>query len=938
MNSKKITTIVAGLRVGLIAILAAFFLACPDARAQWLNLSTGPYNRDQGGHFQACMDSYGAYPGYIRFSGWVWNRDTREQISIIVNRPGGYDYYCDLHYRWDVCNAWGLSHSLNTAFDVYVPCKAGTYGSSMNFYALNQARNTPYPIWTFTCYVPKPTATFDKQGGTGGTDNVLVDYSVANPTITPPTRAGGYVFDGYYTGTNGTGTKYYNANGTSAANWNECGGKTLYAKWLVARNENTGAGYVSVQDAINAASNGQTVKVLVNSTGNFSNSKTLTLDLNGCVLSANNSGRVLTNTGVLTIKDSNPNAVHYYTVSSNGYWIWNDNSSANATDFETLTARPADNSIIALKGGAITAGCSNAASGIYSNGGSAKLILQGGNIVGNRTYEGTTAIYWGGGVKVDNGTCEMSGGNIVGNAIRSLGKGAGIDCNRGTFTMTGGLIGFNYAKESGAGVLSRGSSTVTMTGGSIRYNKGEWATGIGLRCDDDGTQTLKLGGTAVVTDNGNGTSVSNVQLCGTNTITILTGDDAPREGMKIGVTATAPTPTKNVTLSGECTDDVLKYFSSDNAKYVIEFISSSAKLELCGHRLYLNPKGAACSKEYVRVIEGQDCPTLPSLTKDDGTYSPGWFTIDQTAEADAIPADDKKVATGKTVTLEQGGTVYAWWKNIATEDHTDPNSAKETISKETVTNDDVIYTLNQAEKSNDVNNITVFDMSESEEVENVEDVVNMIRNSPKSTPNTLIYLPENTEVSSANSENVIIKKTSGDNTSYTCANFSATDGTPVSVPHAFTADAATYTRLQSSRWGTICVPFELTSNDRIQFYTSGTSYGDKLVLEKAATVAAGKPAIYCIGGIEGSNKDDFDITYYAKSVIAEGASESGNTQTIKLVGTFKELVIDDSNAGTLGSGCDIYYYLENNFYKRASGQTVTIPALRAYILIEKKAE
>ena len=134
------------------------------------------------------------------------------------------------------------------------------------------------------------------------------------------------------------------------------------------------------------------------------------------------------------------------------------------------------------------------------------------------------------------------------------------------------------------------------------------------------------------------------------------------------------------------------------------------------------------------------------------------------------------------------------------------------------------------------------------------------------------------------------------------------------------------------------MPFELTSNDRIQFYTSGKSYDGTLVLDKAATVEAGKPAIYCIGGIEGDNKENFDVTYYTKSVIAEEANVSGDVKTIKLVGTFKELVIDDSNAGTLASGCDIYYYLGNNFYKRASGHRVTIPALRAYILIEKKAE
>ncbi len=50
------------------------------------------------------------------------------------------------------------------------------------------------------------------------------------PNITTPTRTG-YVFGGYYDGQNGSGTQYYNANGTSANIWNKTCSATLYAKW-----------------------------------------------------------------------------------------------------------------------------------------------------------------------------------------------------------------------------------------------------------------------------------------------------------------------------------------------------------------------------------------------------------------------------------------------------------------------------------------------------------------------------------------------------------------------------------------------------------------------------------------------------------------------------------------------------------------------------------
>ena len=46
-----------------------------------------------------------------------------------------------------------------------------------------------------------------------------------------PSRTG-YTFGGYYTGTNGSGTQYYNADGTSTRKWDQTSNNaTLYAKW-----------------------------------------------------------------------------------------------------------------------------------------------------------------------------------------------------------------------------------------------------------------------------------------------------------------------------------------------------------------------------------------------------------------------------------------------------------------------------------------------------------------------------------------------------------------------------------------------------------------------------------------------------------------------------------------------------------------------------------
>ena len=77
----------------------------------------------------------------------------------------------------------------------------------------------------------KYTVTFDRQGGSGGSSSVVAMYGSAMPYIAVPTRSG-YTFDGYWSGTNGSGTQYYTASGTSAHIWDKANATTLYAKWV----------------------------------------------------------------------------------------------------------------------------------------------------------------------------------------------------------------------------------------------------------------------------------------------------------------------------------------------------------------------------------------------------------------------------------------------------------------------------------------------------------------------------------------------------------------------------------------------------------------------------------------------------------------------------------------------------------------------------------
>ena len=108
-------------------------------------------------------------------------------------------------------------------------------GSAFNFSTAITVSRTLYAKWT-----PKTTTvTLDQQSGTGGTANVTATYDAAMPAATMPKRDN-YTFNGYFTGTEGSGTKYYNADGTSAKNWDiEDATKTLYAHWTEIKYEVT---------------------------------------------------------------------------------------------------------------------------------------------------------------------------------------------------------------------------------------------------------------------------------------------------------------------------------------------------------------------------------------------------------------------------------------------------------------------------------------------------------------------------------------------------------------------------------------------------------------------------------------------------------------------------------------------------------------------------
>ena len=118
------------------------------------------------------------------------------------------------------------------------------------------------------------------EATTAGATSVTATYSQAVPSIAAnlPARTG-YVFGGYWTGEDGTGTKYINADGTSANNWNIVDATTtLHAQWtakttnvtLTAGTGNDGSASIDF-DAIGYTSFSAAVRVGWTCTGYWTN-------------------------------------------------------------------------------------------------------------------------------------------------------------------------------------------------------------------------------------------------------------------------------------------------------------------------------------------------------------------------------------------------------------------------------------------------------------------------------------------------------------------------------------------------------------------------------------------------------------------------------------------------------------------------------------------
>ncbi len=203
------------------------------------------YNGATGGNSQASATAYATFNGWAKTENGAKVYNNQQSVSNLANTNNAT---VTLYANWT-----------DASVTLPTPTRTGyTFGGWCSDSGLNTlvgaagASNKPstnvdlYAKWTVNTYA----VTFDMQGGDAGSTSTTATYDAAMPAITVPERTG-YTFGGYFTETNGGGTQYYNADGSSARTWNIASATNLYAKW-------TANQYAVKLDGQNATTTGTT--------------------------------------------------------------------------------------------------------------------------------------------------------------------------------------------------------------------------------------------------------------------------------------------------------------------------------------------------------------------------------------------------------------------------------------------------------------------------------------------------------------------------------------------------------------------------------------------------------------------------------------------------------------------------------------------------------
>ncbi len=131
-----------------------------------------------------------------------------------------------------------------------------------------------------------------------------------------------------------------------------------------------------------------------------------------------------------------------------------------------------------------------------------------------------------------------------------------------------------------------------------------------------------------------------------------------------------------------------------------------------------------------------------------------------------------------------------------------------------------------------------------------------------------------------------------------------------------TAPAVTYSRDMANEWGTVCLPFPLTSDENVQFYVLKEETASQMIFDEIDKVEAGQPAVFKRSGAQ-------QVTFSAENV--DLATEISNVNSLfTLIGVYEEtkIEVDDANPA---------YYVKDDKFCKGEG-FFTVPPFRAFFL------
>ena len=405
-------------------------------------------------------------------------------------------------------------------------------------------------------------------------------FGYAYPTAPIPPSRPGWTFNGWFTEKNGGGTKYYNADGTPAAEeWATCGDVTLYASWdmtdpallgMIAVNDTILQAGVS-QSGTGWAYDGDTGVVTFSSTGTFvvrgknENGEFSLYDSVGCTVVASNlilnTSSTVENPAYSTASGKSSmlriEGIVKFTGCTNHpavYVCEGSTLTIGGTGKVTATggakapgiggAPGTSTGSLKIEGGTIEAYGGDFGAGIGSakDGGFGSITISGGIVKatgkGGASASGGGAGI-GGGAGASGGVIQITGGEVTAiGGNRGSGIGGGSSATGGDISISGGVVNATggYAGSGIGGGVNGAGGTIAISGGAVRATGGDGGAGIGGGdCGAGGSITIS-DGDVVARGTGYGAGIGGGRNKIGGTITITGGHvDAAGDALGAGI-------------------------------------------------------------------------------------------------------------------------------------------------------------------------------------------------------------------------------------------------------------------------------------------------------------------------------------------------------------------------------------------------------------------